>query len=406
MQARNPDQQLEFAKIPAVWLAISALAVVVGVITFVVALSGNAAQRAWQVYLVNYLFWVSLSLGSVLFVAVLNLSKAMWARPFKRLAESLGAFLPVAFVLFWVVYAGRSRIFYWVLNPHPKRLVWLSTPFVFSRDGFALLAMILLALALMYYSVRSDRQWLKDPSDGAKWQGSWRAQIILSPIYAIVYCYGLSLIGFDLIMSLDPDWYSTLFGAYFFTASFYIALAAIALLLYLSLARFGIGRFIRERQLHDMGKMMLGFCLFTGYLFYAQFLTIWYGNLPDEVKFVIMRVKLGPYNTLAWIILGAIFLLPFFTLLSRRIKVHPVPMAVLSIIILIGMWLERFILVVPSTWKTASVPLGFVEVLVTIGFAGLVALCLALYLRMVPLFPVSDPLFARFKEEGETELEP
>ncbi len=85
---------------------------------------------------------------------------------------------------------------------------------------------------------------------------------------------------------------------------------------------------------------------------------------------------------------------------------YRLPMIILSIIILIGMWLERFILVVPSTWKKDFLPLGLVEVLVTIGFAGVVALCLAFYLRMVPLFPVSDPLFREFKEEAEAEPEP
>lgn len=405
-EPKDREGDIEVVKIPVLWLMIFALAIVVGGTAFVIGISGTAAQRAWQIYLVNYLFWVSLSLGSVLFVAVLNMSKATWGRPFKRLAESLGAFLPVAFVLFWVLYPGRSSLFYWVTSPHPKRPEWLTAPFVFSRDGFALLAMIVLGLALMFYSIRSDRQWLRNPSDGGPWEGSWRAQKILSPIYAIVYSYGLSLLGFDLVMSLDPDWYSTLFGAYFFTGAFYIAIAALYLFLNLSLDNFGLRQFIRDRQLHDMGKMTLGFCLFTGYLFFSQFLTIWYGNLPEEVRFVITRVKLAPYKPLAWVVLWAIFLLPFFVLLSRRIKVHPVPMMALSIIILVGMWLERFILVVPSTWKMASVPFGLLEVLVTVGFMGLVAFCLSLYLRMVPLFPVSDPLFQTFKEEGKTELEP
>jgi hypothetical protein len=207
-------------------------------------------------------------------------------------------------------------------------------------------------------------------------------------------------------MSLDPHWYSTLFGGYYFIGSFYCGIVVLYLLALASMDSRSFGAYISPRQLHDLGKLVFAFSLFTGYLFYTQFLVIWYGNLPEETKYVILRVKLSPWEPLAWLSLFMIFLIPFVVLLSRRIKLRRVPMILLSVMILAGMWLERFILVVPSVWKQGNIPIGLLEVLITAGFVGLVALCLTLFLRRVPIVPISDPLFRQLIAEKEERLEP
>jgi hypothetical protein len=207
-------------------------------------------------------------------------------------------------------------------------------------------------------------------------------------------------------MSLDPHWYSTLFGAYYFMGSFYIALAAIyllSLLFHKALDRQGT---IHPHHLHDLGKLVFAFCIFTGYLFYVQFLVIWYGNIPEETRYVILRVKTTPWEPLAWITLGMIFVIPFILLLSRKIKMKPLPMMILSGIILAGMWGERFILVAPSIWKGGGIPLGLLELLITAGFLGLVGLSMILFLARVPLLPISDPLFHKAMEPHEEREKP
>jgi hypothetical protein len=204
-------------------------------------------------------------------------------------------------------------------------------------------------------------------------------------------------------MSLDPHWYSTLFGGYYFMGSFFVAIVAIYLVSLLFLDSPVLREHIHARQLHDLGKLTLAFCVFTGYLFYAQFNTIWYGNLPEETRYVILRVKLSPWEPLAWVILFMILIIPFFVLLSRRVKLKRGPMIGLTILILVGMWLERFILVAPSIWKREWIPLGPLEVLITAGFFGLMGLCFTLFLRRFPVIPVSDPLFREALASGEDE---
>ena len=218
-------------------------------------------------------------------------------------------------------------------------------------------------MALAYFSVKGDRLWARStgkgtlaPSDAESQTLSWRSQRTLSPAIAISYAFVLSLLAFDLIMSLDPHWYSTLFGGYYFIGSFYSGVVVLYLLALASMDSRSMGEYISPRHLHDLGKLVLAFSLFTGYLFYTQFLVIWYGNLPEETQYVILRVKLSPWEPLAWVVLFMIFLIPFVVLLSRRIKMRRVPMILLSVMILTGMWLERFILVAPSVWKQGDYP--------------------------------------------------
>jgi len=389
------------------WTVLFAILAVVGGAAFLLGISGDGALRAWQAYLVNYVFWTGLAFGAVLFSAVLNMSYARWGRPVKRLAEAFGAFLPVSFGLFWVIFFGRAELFSWVRQPIQAKQVWLNVPFFFARNGAALLLLTVLSLALVYYSVRADRQWLAqaDPTSSAPgkkpWEQSWRIQKILSPVVGFVYAFALSLLAFDLIMSLDPNWYSTLFGAYYFMANFYMGIAAIYLVTLLSLNSPGLREYVHDRQLHDLGKLTLAFSVFTGYLFYAQFNTIWYGNLPDETRYVILRLNLPPWQPLAWVILFMIFVIPFSVLLNRRIKLKRSPMIVLTTVILTGMWLERFMLVAPSIWSFDFLPIGLLEMLITAGFFGLVALCVLLFLKRVPLIPVSDPLLQEAIASGE-----
>jgi len=238
----------------------------------------------------------------------------------------------------------------------------------------------------------------------------WRAQRVLSPLIAIVYAFVLSLLAFDLIMSLDPHWYSTLFGAYYFISSFYVALAALYLLsqifLRFSGSRERLRAYLHPHHIHDLGKLVFAFCLFTGYLFFVQFLVIWYGNLPEETRYVILRVHFTPWQPLGWVILGLIFAVPFVGLLRRKSKMNPWVIMIVSGMVLAGMWLERFILVAPSLWKGEELPLGLLEVLISAGFLGLMALSLDAFLRRVPFFPISDPLFRKSVEYHEEKVKP
>ena len=233
---------------------------------------------------------------------------------------------------------------------------------------------------------------------------SRRVLAILLPIFLFTYATVFSLIGFDLVMALDPRWYSTLFGAYFFVSSLYLGLAAIAILAVVAQRRLGLEEQIGRKQFHDLGKLLFGFCLVTGDFFWSQFVVIWYGNIPEETTYLILRGYEMPWAPLTWTVLIVSFIIPFLFLLSRRVKESPRILLPIALVILIGMWIERYILVVPSLWHRPGLPFGWIELLITGGFLAAVALSYSAFLSAFPFPSVSGALH-RSASQGPSSLE-
>lgn len=380
------------------------LLVVAGAGMFLLGASGRDPLRAWQAYLVNFLFWSGIGQAGLVFAGIQEMTGAKWGRPIRRIAEGMAAFLPISFVLFPALFSGRTIIFPWIQNPIPQKQAWLNVPFLFMRDAAALLLLGGLSLIFLYFTLRPDAEAAEEL--GPRWalplyatlRMGWRGRAaeldrrrqvlaVLSPILAIGYCLGLTLIAFDLVMSLDPSWSSTLFGAYFFIGNLYVGLACLALLATAARRLLRLEHLITPAQFHDLGKLLFAFCMITGDFFWSQFLVIWYGNLPEETGFILLRARQLPWMPISWTVLLVSFLGAFLVLLSRRLKEHPAGLSAVAAAILLGMWLERFLLVVPSLWRGSSLPLGLPELLITGGFAALFLLALLAFGRAFPLLP-------------------
>jgi hypothetical protein len=318
-----------------------------GTATFVVALALGHPVRAWQAFLLNFLFWTGIAQSGVVFAAAYQVSKGRWSDAFRRMGESLVFFLPVSLVLFVAMMLfGASSIFVWARTPVADKRLWLSVPFLGVRDLVVFAGLYALSAAYVYYSQRS----------------ATRRTRVLAPVLLIAFGLGYSLIGFDLVMSLDPSWYSTLFGWYFFVSAFYAGLAFLAI----AAALF---HHLTADETHDLGRLLFGFCLLTGGLFWAQWLVFWYGDLPEEIAFVIRRYYRMPYAPLAWTATYGAFIVPLVILLSKNLKRKPKRLMAVACWILAMLWLERYVWIVPSIWTGDSAPL-LIEALITAGFAG------------------------------------
>jgi len=385
--------------------------VILGLVSIIYGLTKGDSLRTWQAYLVNFLFWSGIGISGVVFAAVLDITNARWGRPLKRIAEIFGTFLPISFILFLILYFGRIHLFSWIENPVHGKESWLNFPFMFLRNGAGLLLLYGFGLIYLYNSVRPDTGFVKERSGSLsnkysglfirKWKGTEKEiekrekrKMVLSTLLILAYCIVFTLLAFDLVMSLDPHWYSTLFGLYYFTGNLYLGFAVIAVVSIIIRRVYKLSGIIVPKVFHDLGKLVFAFCILTADFFYTQFLVIWYGNLPEETRYIIERSQVYPWKYLSWAVLVFCFVIPFFILLFRKLKTTPFTFFIASCIIIAGMWLERFLLVVPTLWKGEGFPFGILEVCMTAGFAGLFLVVTGYGYSLFPVVPVPDPLIA------------
>ena len=353
-----------------------------GLTTFLIGVAGENAQRAWQAYLVNWLFWSGLALSGLTFSAILRVTKADWAGPLQPLAEAPAAFLPISFFLLLCLFPGSEHLFSWIENPIPAKQAWLNQPFLVLRSLCGVVLLYGCGFAMLRASLRASRPRPRVLVPSISQRNSphiaGRQLATLSAVFILLYALVFSLLAFDLVMSLEPHWISTLFGAYFCIGNLYAGLGLLAILAALTRAS------TAERS-HDLGKLIFGFCVLWTYLFWCQYLPIWYGNLPEETGFLIVRLFDEPWAAVSFVVLLLNFLLPFPILLLQGVKRAPTALACISALILVGMWLERYVLVVPSIWQEHWLPLGWIELGVLLGFFALFTLALRAWMRIVPL---------------------
>jgi hypothetical protein len=368
----------------------------VGVAAFLFQVAGEHPERGWHAYHINFLLWSAIAQGGLLFSVVMHLAKARWSQPMQNLAESFAAFFPLSFILFLVLFLGREHLFPWLHHEHGKE-VWLNLPFLFTRDLVAILCLYGLGFGYLYHALRLKLDarhpggmvrslLLRGAIDSEEGRQRCRRRLsVLSVLYIAAYVVVLTLLAFDLVMSMEPHWYSTLFGAYAFAKAFYLGLAALMILsAVFALAGRGESA-LRAAHFHDLGKLLFAFCLVWADFFYVQLLVIWYGNIAEEASYVIQRVMLSPWRPLAWFVFIVSFLIPFFILLNRKVKTKPVPMICLCFLVIAGIWLEHLLLLGPAWNRQAtSLPVGPTDGLITLGFLGLMACAVSWFLRLFP----------------------
>jgi hypothetical protein len=386
--------------------------VLVGTVAFTYGAIALPPQLFWASYYVNVVFWTGIACGMVALCAIFQIVRAQWTPPIRRICEAGVSFLPYAYILILTSYAGKEYLFYWGKKPLPGKEFWFQPDLVYARMAVLLAVLFYLMWRFVRMSVRSDVGMLREkyphldrwftPSYDllvGKWHGSeeealktqrtlsWNAPLLIL-VYAVVY----SLFAFDMIMSMDKYWFSNLFGAYFFLANIYTALAFVALTIFYLVARNrDFAKAITSQQLWDLGKLNFGFCMLWGYTFFSQFMPQWYGNLPEETQWMIVRTREMPWQGLGWIVFGMCFVLPFVLLLSRDLKKTPRAYSVAALIILVGIWLEKYMIIMPQVSPT-TIPLGLFDVALTLGFLGGFVLCVRSFLARYPIVPVSSPL--------------
>ncbi len=363
-------------------LAGAALAAL-GAAGFLLLLARGEASRAWQSWHVNFMFWTGLAQALVVFAATQKLAKGHWSGVVIRLAEAAVAFLFVSLILYVGVVVGRAYIFSWLHEPRPDVGAWLTARFFFVRNGAIYVLLTWLSWRFVRHDMAPDIRELTDGRPAERLEGR-DAISREAALLVIGYAFGYSLLAFDLMMSLAHKWVSNLFGAFYFMGSFLAALMALAVLALAVRRRMGLDEIFSARQQHDLGKLCFGFTVFWAYLMWAQFLVIWYGNLPEETYYIFYRL-IGPWRPVGVAVFLLVFLVPFIGLLGVRPKTHAPTFAALALVSLAGAWLERYIEIVPSINGGAGPAIGVPEIGVTLLFGGLFLLSLGWFGARYPM---------------------
>ncbi len=386
----------------------------IGIAIFVFAVLRDAG-RAWRAYHLNFVFFTLFAQASVVFAAVQKITKGKWAGIFIRFSEAAVAFLPMSLVLFVGLFFGRTYLFIWIHEPRADLGPWLTTPWMFTRVGLVMLFLTWLSIRFVRADLRPDLLALRDRADAR--QRRWYDRVLdgwssepesvarnerriyrMAPGLAVAYAFGYSLIGLDLVMSLSPHWMSNLYPGFFFMGGFLSALAGLALLALYWRRHLGLHDLISKKQFHDLGKLTFGLSVFWAYLVFAQFLVIWYGNLPEETWFIYYRLW-GEWRPFGIAVFLMVFVIPFIGLLGVKPKIFPVTLGLFTLIIVLGLWLEKYLLIVPATNQEAGPQLGLTEIGVTVGFLGLFLLAYSWFART---FPMVSPRLASMAIESES----
>ncbi len=391
------------AKKRQLWVAL----VAIGAISFAY-LFMTQPQRAWGSYAINTIFWLGIAEGGVTLAAAIRLTNGKWAGPIQRVAESLSAFMPYGFGLMAILLAaGIWTYLPWTRHVEPRQKPFLNVPFLYIRTLGGIALFWWLASKLVRTSLRRDA-WLLKPHVAdelkpayekltANWKGdeaeaAWARHELshLSPQIVLTFVAFFSVIGWDFIMALTPNWDSHLFGWFVYAAAFLSGIAMTSLLATRLRGAYKLEAYITPNHFWDIGKVLFSFCIFWVYLFWSQYLPIWYANMQEETWWVFLRFE-QPWRPLAFTVFTLIFVLPFFGLMNKTTKSSPFWLAFFAVIILSGIWLERHVLVMPSL-HPESVWVGLPEIGVGLGFAGIFGWAVQGFLAKFPCVNVGDVL--------------
>ena len=388
------------SKGPRKW--IPAILVGVGLLLTVIALPDAAnRERLSFAYLVGFAFLWSVVLGSLFFVGLQHLTAAIWSVTIRRVAEMLAApmwllvplFLPVLAFVFW---PGEFQVFPWAdaaLVEHDALLIqkrqYLNVPFFAIRAAAFFLLWILFTRFFVGKSLKQDRG-----------EGGVEATLLMRKVsapFAVIFAFTATLAGFDWLMSLNPHWFSTMFGVYIFSGMVVTSLAAICIGTVV-LRRAGLlGQAdVSADQLYNLGCLLFAFVCFWGYIAFSQYMLIWYANIPEETVWFAERMDRN-WVGVSMVLPIVRFGIPFLLLLSRRAKSSPRVLVPVCILMIVGQWLDLYWLIMPQ-FTGAEPVFGLYELGPPLLMTGLLLLWMFRFMKRHPMIAAKDPLMSRSRD--------
>ena len=368
--------------------------IVIGALLSLAALWRDADRFAFG-YLWGFTFVWTLVLGSLFFVVLHHVTHSVWSVVVRRIGEVFAGMMPLVTVLMIPVFVFAWFSHTFALYPWTNaelvhgdhvlegKAVYLNVPFFILRGLFFAGIWVLFARLFVGLSLRQDNGELG--GDATLRMRKW------SPLFMLLFAFTVTFASFDWLMSLDPHWFSTIYGVYVFGGMAATGLAAITLAVVWLRASGWLGEgVVRPDHLYNLGALLFTFTCFWAYIAFSQFMLIWYGSIPEETVYFVARTRHGWLEistALALLRFGA----PFLLLLSRPAKMNPRRLVVVSVLILLGQLLDLFWLIMPHL-HVAAPRLGWQELAPVVLLFGISMLFLRKFLVRAPLVALRDPL--------------
>lgn len=379
-EVHNPARR----ELPA-WLIISCAAgILIGAIGLALEFA-RSPRDGWMWLIVNFVIYWGAASGIFTWAAAFRVAQARWTSVINRFAHSAFTFTPVLAVVLIALLLGLRHYMPWVEHPPHSKEAWLNPTAFVIRQIIAALLFWIPGWLLVRRSLAADSR------SEITGQEHHRLNVI-AVIVVAAYSITASIISWDFIMSLSPTWVSTVFSVYYFTTSSYMGLCALIIMSTGLRKPLGLEDRLKPAQFQDLGNLLFAFALFNMGLFFAQYLTIWYGNLPEETPFLIVRYLEGSWPPLGWASFIIAYAVPFLLLQSRTIKRTPGLLCAVAAIAEFGVGLERYVLVAPSMKPNLTV--SFFGALSLLAFFGLLLLCRMKFLATYSPISRADEVLA------------
>jgi Ni/Fe-hydrogenase subunit HybB-like protein len=389
----------------------------------------------WAFDITNFIFWIGISHAGTLISAILRLVDAQWRRPVTRVAEVITAFALMIGAMFPIVHLGRPWLFFWLMPYPTERLIWPNFRSPLVWDFFAISTYLSGSLLFLILPMIPDFALVRDKTTGFRkkvygvlalgWRGTTRQwhrletamqimAVAIIPVAVSVH----TIVSFDLSMAPTPMWHSTIFAPYFVAGAIFSGIAGLILAMTLLRKFLHLEKYLHPIHFENLGKLLLTMSLLWGYFVFSERLVTWYGNDPSEMA-VFWSTQRGLYAPLFWTMVTCNFIIPVTILSIRKFRTI-LGCALASCTVVVGMWLERFLIVVPSLsrkylpytyttyWPTP------VEITIFAGSAAAMVLLYTLFSKFVPIIaiwemkagehpsPALEPMAQQERRLGET----
>jgi hypothetical protein len=374
-------------------------AVLLGVGIFLPAEMGGGVTQFFRSYLLAFVFWVGITLGCLALLMLQHLTGGAWGLVIRRVLEAGTRTLPLMLILFIPLVFGLNHIYEWIhpehiAEPAIRKIVeakhkYLNVPFFLIRTAIYFAVWAALMFLLNKWSDEQDRTANRRLS---------RSLQMLSGPGLVLFVLTVTFASVDWVMSLEPEWFSTIFGLIFVINWVLTAFSFVIAVMVLLSGRKPLEGVVAPAHFHDLGKLLLAFIMIWAYFNFSQYLIIWSGNISEETVWYLHRTR-GGWGWIAILLVIFHFALPFLLLLSRDLKRSARRLALVAIVVFLMRFVDLFWIITP-TFRREHLGLSFMDIVAPLALGGLWVAFFVWQLKKRPLLPINDPYLEQALEHA------